>query len=131
MQGIISCESRFPAYGRIFTIEKDLKELGNKYISGNKLIFGGFMAMETVQILHYPTLKTVLLVEEILKNAKEPLSRYEIMKRSENKIMRQTLNTTISYLEKRGMALDSEKGVIWTYTPPGKMRKWLRDSVEA
>lgn len=87
------------------------------------------MVTETVQILHYPTLKTVLMVEEILKKAKEPMSRYEIMKRSGNRIMRQTLDTTIDYLEKRGMVLDSEKGVIWTYTPPAKMKKWIEDSV--
>lgn len=88
------------------------------------------MATKTVQVLHYPTLKTVLRVEEILKEAKEPLSRYEIMKRAKNKIMRQTLDTILAYLEKRGMVLDSEKGIIWTYTPPAKMKKWLKDSVE-
>lgn len=82
------------------------------------------------QTLHYPTLKTVLLVEEILKDAKEPLSRYEIMKRANNKIMRQTLNTIIEYLEKRGMVLDSEKGVLWTYTSPEKMKRLLKESVE-
>ena len=89
------------------------------------------MATETMQVLHYPTLKTVLAVEHILKDAKEPLSRYEIMKRSKNSIMRQTLNTIIEYLEKRGMVLDSKKGVIWTYTPPAKMKRLLKESVEA
>lgn len=88
------------------------------------------MSTKTIQILHYPTLKTVLMVEDILKDAKEPLSRYEIMKRADNKIMRQTLNTILAYLEKRGMVLDSKKGVIWTYTPPAKMKKWLKESVE-
>ena len=88
------------------------------------------MATETIQVLHYPTLKTVLLVEEILKDAKGPLSRYEIMKRAKNKIMRQTLNTIIDYMGKRGMVLDSEKGVLWTYTPPTKMKKLLKESVE-
>ena len=89
------------------------------------------MAGKTVQVLHYPTLKTVLMVEEILKEAKEPLTRYEILKRSENKVMRQTLNTIIEYMERRGMVLDSKKGIIWTYTPPAKMRKLLKESVEA
>ncbi len=88
------------------------------------------MSTKTVQVLHYPTLKTVLLVEEILKEAKEPLSRYEIMKRAKNKIMRQTLNTIIDYMGKRGMALDSKKGIIWTYTPPEKMKKLLKGSVK-
>jgi len=88
------------------------------------------LASKAVQVLHYPTLKTVLRVEEILKEAKEPISRYEIMKRAGNKVMRQSLNTILAYLEKRGMVLDSEKGIIWTYTPPAKMKKWLRESVE-
>lgn len=105
--------------------------MDNNYIIGNKLISGDlFMAAKTAQVLHYPTLKTVLMVEEILKEAKEPLTRYKIMKRARNKIMRQTLNTIIEYLDKRGMVLDSEKGVIWTYTPPEKMEKFLKESVE-
>ncbi len=88
------------------------------------------MTTATVQVLHYPTLKTILMVEEILKEAKEPLTRYEIMKRANNKVMRQTLDTIIDYLEKRGMVLDSEKGIIWTYTPPEKLKRLLRSSVE-
>lgn len=88
------------------------------------------MAAKTHKVLHYPNLKTVLMVEKILKDAKEPLSRYAIMKRAKNKIMRQTLNITIEYLEERGMVLDSEKGVVWTYTPPEKMKEFIRKSVE-
>ena len=80
------------------------------------------MAAQILEVLHYPTLKTVLAVEEILKEAKEPLTRYELMKRSNNRIMRQTLNTVIQYMEQRGMVLDSKKGIIWTYTPPAKMK---------
>lgn len=105
--------------------------MGDKYIIDNNFISGGLlMAAKTEQVLHYPTLKTVLMVEEILKESKEPLTRYEIMKRAGNKIMRQTLNIIIEYMGGRGMVLDSEKGVIWTYTPPQKMKKWLKDSVE-
>lgn len=88
------------------------------------------MSTMAVQVLHYPTLKTVLMIEGILKEAKEPLTRYEVMKRANNKIMRQTLDTIIDYLEKRGMVLDSEKGIIWTYTSPEKLKKLLRNSVE-
>jgi len=88
------------------------------------------MVSGTTQVMHYPTLKTVLLVEKILKTAKEPLSRYEIIKISKNKIMRQTLNIVIKYLEERGMVLDSKKGVLWTYTPPKKMKNLLEESVE-
>jgi hypothetical protein len=83
-----------------------------------------------IQVLHYPTLKTVLLVEEALKKAKEPLSRYAIMKRLGNKVMKPTLDLIISYLEERGMALDTTKGVIWTYSPKEVMRLKISRGLE-
>lgn len=82
------------------------------------------------EVLHYPTLKTVLMVETVLKNAKEPLTRYKIMKLLNKKVMLQTLNVIIDYMDKRGLVLDSTKGIIWTYTTPDKMKKWMKDSVE-
>lgn len=83
-----------------------------------------------MQVLHYPTLKTVLLVEEILKEAKEPLSRYELLKRAKNKIMRTTLDVIIEYLEKRYMVLDTPKGILWVYVPKDKMKRLMNASVE-
>jgi len=82
------------------------------------------------EVLHYPTLKTVLMVENILKDAKEPITRYEIMKRLNNKVMRQSLNIIIQYLDERNMILDSDKGVLWVYTQKNKLNEWLKDSVE-
>jgi len=87
--------------------------------------------MATVtEVLHYPTLKTVLMVENILRGAKEPLTRYEIMKRTKNKVMRQSLNIIVQYLVERNMVLDSDKGVLWVYSPKEKLDEWLKDSVE-
>ena len=87
--------------------------------------------MATVtEVLHYPTLKTVLMVENILREAKEPLTRYEIMKRTKNKVMRQSLNIIVQYLVERNMVLDSDKGVLWVYSPKEKLDEWLKDSVE-
>lgn len=83
-----------------------------------------------MQVLHYPTLKTVLLVEEILKEAKEPLSRYELLKRAGNRIMRPTLDVIIEYLEKRYMIMDTSKGILWVYTPHAKMKRLIQESVE-
>ena len=83
-----------------------------------------------MQILHYPTLKTVLLVEEILKDAKVPLSRYELLKRAGNRIMRPTLDVIIEYLEKRYMILDTPKGILWVYMPKDKMKRLMDASVE-
>ena len=67
------------------------------------------------QVLHYPRLDTVLNVEKIIKNAKEPLSRNEIDHRLPKQIMRPTLNLILKYLEESGKVAVLEEGIIWIY----------------
>jgi len=82
------------------------------------------------EIIHYPNLKTVLMVEKVLKNANKPISKNEILRRLPNKTMFQTLNIILNYLEEKAMIHIGEKGVIWIYNPSLKMKKALRRSVE-
>lgn len=77
-------------------------------------------------ILHYPNLKTVLEVEEIIKNSEMPLTRYKILKKLKNKIMKQTLNVVISYLDDKGIIYDSKKGIFWTYQSKEKLEKRIK-----
>ncbi len=44
------------------------------------------------EIIHYPNLKTMLMVEKVLKNAETTLTREEIKEQITKKIMHQTLN---------------------------------------
>ena len=87
--------------------------------------------METETLIHYPNLRTILEVENVLKEADEPISKNEIMRRLNKKIMRQTLNAIIDYLEESGKILNGEKGVLWTFNENPKFKKLLRDSAEA
>ncbi|MFA6889058.1 MAG: hypothetical protein WC254_06200 [Candidatus Woesearchaeota archaeon] len=68
------------------------------------------------QVLHYPRLDTILHVETLLKNAKEPLSKNEIDRRLQAKIMRPTLNLILEYLEQSGKIALIKEGVIWIYS---------------
>ena len=74
-------------------------------------------------IIHYPNLKTVLIVERILKNADTVMTREELKKKMPKQIMHQTLNVILNYLENRGMIIDSHKGILWIYNPNPKLRK--------
>ena len=85
--------------------------------------------METENLIHYPNLKTILEVEKVLKEADVPISKNEIMRRLPKKIMRQTLNAIIDYLEESGKILNGEKGILWTFNENPKFKKLLRDSV--
>jgi len=86
--------------------------------------------MQTAVVIHYPNLKTVLMVEETLKNAKTLLTREELKTRLPTKVMHQTLNVILQYLEESGKILDGRKGVLWIHNPSAKLDKAIRDGVE-
>ena len=68
-----------------------------------------------MQVLHYPRLDTILNVENLLRKAKEPLSKNEIDRRLEKKIMRATLNVILEYLEKSGKIAQLKEGILWIH----------------
>ncbi|MEK6952099.1 MAG: hypothetical protein AABX29_03720 [Nanoarchaeota archaeon] len=75
------------------------------------------------EILHYPNLKTVLMVEDVLKKVETLISRTELKKKLPKEIMHQTLNLILEYLEERGMIADTHKGIIWIYNPSQKLAR--------
>mgnify|MGYP001592551155 CR=1 FL=1 len=82
-------------------------------------------------ILHYPRLDTMLMVEEVLKNADTAMSKSELMRRLPKQIMRQTLLVILDYLEKRGMIMIGKKGILWIQNDNPKMRKLIESSRDA
>jgi len=75
------------------------------------------------EVLHYPTLRTILAIEEAVKKANAPVSRNQILARLPTGVMRSTLNLALDYMEKRGMVLETKKGFIWTFNPSKKLEK--------
>jgi predicted component of type VI protein secretion system len=78
------------------------------------------------QIIHYPNLKTMLVVENALRCAETMINREELKKRLPVKIMHQTLNVILEYMEERGMIIDSHKGILWIYNPSPKLQKAIQ-----
>ena len=86
--------------------------------------------MQKSKVIHYPNLKTVLMVEYILKRANKPLNREELKKRLPTKIMHQTLNVILDYLEDIGKIIDGRRGIIWIHNPSPKLNKAIREGIE-
>lgn len=82
------------------------------------------------QILHYPNLKTMLAIESTLRNAEMMINREELKRRLPMKIMHQTLNIILDYLEQRGMIIDSHKGILWIYNPSSKLKRAIEKGRE-
>ncbi|MFH1209494.1 MAG: hypothetical protein V1663_01770 [archaeon] len=86
--------------------------------------------MQKLEIIHYPNLKTVLMVEDILKRSNTLLNREELKNKLPTKIMHQTLNVILKYLESSGKILDGRKGILWIYNPSPKLEKAIKEGVE-
>ena len=82
------------------------------------------------QIMHSPTLDTVLMVEHTLQDAKEVIKIAELKRRLPRKVMHQTLMRILDYLQENGKILITTKGVVWTYTPRDMMARLKRRGLE-
>ena len=82
------------------------------------------------QILHYPNLKTVLMVEKVLKEAELVITREELKKRLPVQVMHQTLNVVLEYLEEKGWIIDSHKGILWVHNDNPKLKEAIRRGTE-
>lgn len=83
------------------------------------------------EVLHYPRLDTVLMVEEVLKNAEVAISKSELLRRLPKQVMRQTINLILDYLEEKGVIMIGKKGVLWVHNESPKMRNLVASSTEA
>ncbi|HIH17276.1 MAG TPA: hypothetical protein HA282_02845 [Nanoarchaeota archaeon] len=82
------------------------------------------------KIIHYPSLRTMLMVERVLRKADTVIDREELKRRMPSKIMHQTLNLILRYFEEKGLIIDGHKGVLWIYNPSPKLRKAIESSRE-
>ena len=86
--------------------------------------------MQKLEVIHYPNLKTVLMVEDALKKTNNLMTREQLKKKLPTKIMHQTLNVILKYLEDGGKILDGRKGILWVYNPSPKLDKAIKEGVE-
>jgi hypothetical protein len=94
-------------------------------------ISGGCLAKGTnARVLHYPTLKTVMAIENAIKNAEVAVSRNRILEGLQTSVMRSTLNVALDYLEKRGMVLETKNGFIWTFNQSARLAEAERRGLE-
>lgn len=80
-------------------------------------------------VIHFPNLRTVLMVEKVLQEADTVISRNEIKRRLPVQIMHQTLNVILEYLEYGGKIVIGSKGVTWIVNENPKFKELLKKAV--
>ncbi len=82
--------------------------------------------MEQTTILHSPTLESVLMVERAIQEYSQECGKYQLWKKLPKKMMYQTFQVILDYLEESGkIMIDREGCIIWTYNPK-RIRKLIR-----
>ena len=80
---------------------------------------------ERKDVLHYPQLDTVLMVEEFIREHSGEFKKKNLWQNLPKKMMYQTFSLIINYLESSGkVAFDNEKKIAWIYNPT-LMQKYL------
>ena len=79
------------------------------------------MAKGSTEVLHYPRLDTVLMVEELIKKAGTYPTKAELRRKLPKKIMYQTLLVILDYLEESNkIHIDQKTGeIVWIWDPEG------------
>jgi len=74
--------------------------------------------MKQTTILHSPTLESVIMVEKTIQKHSQEYGKYQLWKKLPKKMMYQTFQVILNYLERSGKIIIDKKGyVIWTYNP--------------
>ena len=70
------------------------------------------------QLLHSPTLETVLMVEKTAEKYSGEVGKYQLWQKLPRKVMYQTFLTVLDYLiESNKIAIDRDGRVVWIWNP--------------
>ncbi len=82
--------------------------------------------MNIKNILHYPRLDSVLMVEKLIFDTSGEFTKKQIWDRLPKKMMYQTFSVIIDYLIYSGkIAVDNKGKIAWIYDPKG-VAKYLK-----
>ena len=71
-----------------------------------------------VSTLHSPTLESVIMVEKTIYKYSQQYGKYQLWKKLPRKMMYQTYQIILEYLEESGkIMIDTDGCIIWTYNP--------------
>lgn len=80
--------------------------------------------------IHAPTLNTVLMVEETLKEAEEVITMAELKRKLPRKVMHQTLIQILDYLQLSGKITIGTKGILWIFTERSEIQSLMNQGTE-
>lgn len=89
------------------------------------------MSQQIEKPKHWPTLNTVIMIENILKNMNESvISVAELKRRLPRQVNHNTLMLILHYLEESNKILFTARGITWIHNPNPNLRKAISEGIE-
>jgi len=79
---------------------------------------------------HYPTLNTVIMVENTMKKMDTIFTVAELKKKLPRQINHNTLMLILYYLEESNKIVASLKGITWIHNKNSKLKKAIEKGIE-
>lgn len=80
---------------------------------------------------HWPTLNTVIMVEDVLRKMDESVIKIaELKRRLPRQVNHNTLMLILKYLETSNKIIVGLKGITWIHNPSLKLRKAIAEGFE-
>lgn len=71
-----------------------------------------------VNIMHSPTLESIIMVEKTIQKYSQECGKYQLWKKLPKKMMYQTFQVILDYLEESGkIMIDKDGCIMWTWNP--------------
>ena len=84
-----------------------------------------------VNIMHSPTLESVIMVEKTIQKYSQEYGKYQLWKRLPKKMMYQTFQVILDYLEESGkIIIDKDGCIMWTWNPR-RIKKLMQEGLIA
>jgi len=85
-----------------------------------------------LKIIHYPRLDTVMMIEDAIRRAKEYPTKAELLRRLPTKVMYQTFNLVLEYLQRSNKIIVTKDGrIVWIFADTPKLKRLLAESKKA
>ena len=89
------------------------------------------MSQQIKSGMHWPTLNTVIMVENTLKKMEgSVMSVAELKRRLPRQVNHNTLIVILNYLEKSNKILAGLKGITWIHNPSSKLKRAISEGFE-
>jgi len=82
-----------------------------------------------INVLHYPKLNSILMVEKAIQDSKDYPTRMQLWESLPKKMQYQTFKLILDYLEKSNKIMFEDNKIIWIFANSKKLNELIQEAV--